>query len=161
MAAEQTDGSKRGFGSCVHCQKATTTNYGGCLRALVYEQGPAARIFYCSALSQKSDWDRHKTECKALQARKSLHRGGMVLQAVMSRIREKAYPLLVTAVREEDEKIILDGPEVEEKNLPQPLQPFPAVLQDRSELLEAVLMHLSSVEAMAYLYTLTGELFDG
>ncbi len=76
----------------------------------------------------------------------------------MSRIREKAYPLSVTTVREEDEKIILDSPEVEEKNLPQRLQPLPAILEDRSELLESVLMHLSSVEAIAYLYTLTGEL---
>ena len=78
---------------------------------------------------------------------KSLHRAGMALQEVMSRIRAKAYPLSVTTVREEDEKIILDGPGVEEKNLPQRLQPFPAIFEDRSELLEAVLMHLSSVEA--------------
>ena len=79
----------------------------------------------------------------------------------MCRIRKKAYPWSVTAVREEGGKIILEGPRVEEKNPLQRLQPFPAVLEDRSDLLEAVLMRCSSAEAMVYLYKLAGELFDG
>lgn len=78
----------------------------------------------------------------------------------MCRIRKTAYPLSVTAVRQESGKIILDGPGVEE-NSPHRLQPFPALLGDCPELLEAVLLRSSSAEAMVYLYGLAKELFDG
>src|SRR5437773_1226042 len=159
MAADQRDESSSSD-RCACCQKASINNCGGCLGAPVYDHLSAKRTFYCDTKCQKADWDRHKTECKALQARKSLQRAAMVLQATMCRIRKNAYPLSVTSARYEGSKIVLDGPNINGESRPRRLQPFPAILENDRELLEAVLLRSSSAEAMVYLYSLTKELFD-
>ena len=156
---KQTTQSSTGS-PCACCQKATTNKCGGCLGAPAYGQSPAKRTFYCSTQCQKTDWSRHKAECKALQARKSLRRAAVVLQATLYRIRSNAYPLSVTSVRIDGTRIILDGPKTDE-TLPQPLESFPSILDDGGEIWEAALMHLGSADAMIYLYNLAKEFLRG
>lgn len=79
----------------------------------------------------------------------------------MCRIRKNAYPFSVTGMRVDGTKVILNATEMNEKEPAHHLHPFPAVLDDAQDASEAILLHLSSVDAMIYLYGLAKEFLQG
>jgi MYND finger len=60
--------------------------YTGCLEAPVYDECISTPMFYCSPVCQKADWGQHKSECRKLQARKTLGRAALLLQAIIYRL---------------------------------------------------------------------------
>jgi hypothetical protein len=84
--------SPGGAGGCAHCKKLATTRCIGCLGAPIYDQIIITSTFYCSKDCQVADRQRHKSECRKLQARKSHARAAQLLQAIFYQIRSHAYP---------------------------------------------------------------------
>src|SRR5271170_3024558 len=88
---------KTASGTCTRCQRPTM-NRCGCLGAPVYDGCVSKPTFYCSPGCQKADWCQHKSECRKLQARKTLGRAALLLQAIIYRIRLHASPLQFESV---------------------------------------------------------------
>jgi hypothetical protein len=93
------DGSKTASGTCARCQRPIMNRYTGCLEAPVYDECISTPMFYCSPVCQKADWGQHKSECRKLQARKTLGRAALLLQAIIYRIRLHASPLRFKSMR--------------------------------------------------------------
>ena len=151
--------SKKTSGTCVRCQRPTTLTCGGCRKAPLYDECFIEPTFYCNSECLKAGWAQHKSKCKKLQARKSLARAAMVLQAIMYRIRLHASTLRFKSLRLEGSTIFLDGYHFAESE--QLLKPFPIPLNGDRSLAEAVLVYMGCSEAMRYLYRFAKELFNG
>jgi hypothetical protein len=146
---------------CAHCQKAATKSCGGCLGAPAYDSNPSKPMLYCSSECQKDGWSRHKASCQSLQARISLYRAAMLLQAIMCRVRRNAYPLLVDSIQFDGTSITLGVSKTNEKGPQQRLYPFPVQLTTEGDLLDALLLHSASTDAMVYLHGVAKRLFNG
>ena len=158
------DESKKASGTCAHCQRSTTRRCTGCLEAPLYDEHFAEPTFYCTPACQKAGWAKHKSKCKKLQARKSLSRAALLLQAIIYRIRLHAWPLRFDSLRLEGSTIFLHGfqlNELQSRELNQILKPFPFPLDSDRSLAEAVLVYMGCVEAMMYLHGFAKELFAG
>jgi hypothetical protein len=143
--------------NCICCRSPTTKRCIGCLGAPDYDNNPSMSTFYCSFECQKSDWPRHRTECRKLQARKSLSRVASLLQAIIYKIKLHATTLEITSVHVEGTTVYLNGP------LPNPLcalqmKPFPVHLFENQAILESALVYTTCMETMVFLYSFTTEL---
>jgi hypothetical protein len=129
----------------------------GCLEAPVYDECVSKSTFYCSPVCQKADWGQHKSECRKLQARKTLGRAALLLQAIIYRIRLYASPLQFKSVRIEGSIISLDGFQFDGLDTQRLLKPFLVCLDNDRSLLEAVLVYMGCTEAMMYLHCFAKE----
>lgn len=148
------------IGNCFRCRSPATEKCSGCSAAPAYDNSLPVLTFYCSSGCQKLDWRRHRTECRKLQARKSLNRAALLLQAVIYNIRLHATTLNITSVRVEGTTVYSTGP------LPNPLctqqlRPFPAHLFEDQAILESVLVYTACMEAMVFLCNFITELLQG
>ncbi|OJJ35841.1 hypothetical protein ASPWEDRAFT_183849 [Aspergillus wentii DTO 134E9] len=143
---------------CAHCQNSTTKKCSGCSDAPRYDKETPQPTFYCSRVCQKSDWDRHKTNCKRLQTRKTLSRAASFLQAIFYRIRLHAYPLQFTTVRAVGSTVYLEGYKGEVSRLQRQLTPFSADVKGGQDILDAALVYIGCSEAMVYLYAFVAAL---
>lgn len=146
--------------NCTRCRNPTTKRCTGCLEAPDYGNTPSVSTFYCGAACQEADWSRHRTECRKLQARKSLGRAALLLQGIMYKIRTHANAHDITSVHVERTAVFLTGP------LPNPLcaqrlKPFPVHLFKDQTILESALVYTACMEAMVFLHTFTTELLRG
>ena len=157
--------SKKASGTCASCQRLTTHMCAGCLEAPLYDERFTEPTFYCNPECQKADWTQHKSKCKKLQARKSLGRAAMLLQAIFYRIRLRASTLRFKSLRLAGSTIFLDdfqfASEFHSRESGQALKPFPVPLDGDRSLAEAVLVYMGSMEAMAYLHGFAKELMTG
>lgn len=153
------DMSKTASGTCARCQRPATTRCTGCLEAPAYDECFSKPTFYCSPVCQKADWGQHKSNCKKLQARKSLGRAALLLQAIIYRIRLQASPLDFKSLRLEGSNIFLDGFQLAGSK--QVLKPFPAALDGDRSVAEAVLVYTGCTEALRYLHNFAKELLAG
>lgn len=109
----------------------------------------------------EADWGQHKSACRKLQARKTLGRAALLLQAIMYRIRLHASPLLFKSVRSEGSIIYLHGFQFDGLDPQRHLNPFPVSLDGDRSLFEAVLVYMGCTEAMMYLHSFAKELLAG
>jgi MYND finger len=133
----------------------------GCLGAPVYDECVSKPTFYCSPVCQKADWRQHKSECRKLQARKTLSRAALLLQAIIYRIRLHASPLRFKSARIEGSIIYIDGFQFDGLDTQRQLTSFPVCLNGDQSLFEAVLVYMGCMEAMMYLYRFAEELLAG
>ena len=152
---------KTASGTCTRCQRPTTNRCTGCLGAPVYDECVSKPTFYCSPGCQKADWRQHKSECRKLQARKTLGRAALLLQAIIYRIRLHASPLRFKSARIEGSIIYLEGFQVDILDTQRQLKPFPVCLNGDRSPLEAVLVYMGCMEAMMYLHSFAKELLVG
>ena len=153
--------SKKPWGSCARCQRSTTNRCTGCLEAPIYDDSVSYSTFYCGLACQRADWVQHKEECRKLQARKTLGRAALLLQAIIYQIRLRAFPLQFKSVRIEDSTIYLDGVHAGGTIDQRCLKAFPIHSGIDQGLFEAVLVYQGCTEAMMYLYSFAKELFGG
>ncbi|KAK1711269.1 uncharacterized protein BDZ83DRAFT_539783, partial [Colletotrichum acutatum] len=135
----------------------------GCCGAPAYDDGPAIRTFFCGRACQRSDWNRHRTECKVMQARKSLARAAAFLEALLVRIRKAAYPFAITSIEREASTIMLvssNDDQLHESKLT-PLPTDLASLQDHPELVKPICLHASGAEAMIYFCNVIKDMLSG
>jgi len=130
----------------------------GCLEAPVYDERVSKSTFYCSQVCQKASWGLHKSECRKLQARKTLGRAAVLLQSIIYRIQLHASPLQFKSARIEGLIIFLDGFQINGLDTQRQLKPFPVCLDDNRSLFEPVLVYMGCMEAMMYLYNFVKEL---
>ena len=161
MASGTDGGSSRASGTCAHCQGPTMKKCVGCRDAPVYNEFVPKPTFYCSPVCQRSHWAQHKSECRKLQARKTLDRAALLLQAIFYRIRLHASVLRFKSFRVEGSTIFLEGFQVDDLNTERYLRPFPLCLDGDRRVSEAVLVHMGCMEAMMYLYSFANELLTG
>lgn len=152
------DGSKTASGTCTRCQRPTVKRCTGCVEAPAYDKCVSKPAFYCSRECQEADWGQHKSECRKLQARKTLGRAALLLQAIIYRIRLHASPFWFKSVRIEGSTISLDGFQFDSQRQ---LKPFPVSLDGDRSLFDAVLMYMGCTEAMMYLHSFAKELLAG
>jgi hypothetical protein len=133
----------------------------GCLRAPLYDEYVSKPTFYCSIVCQKADWDQHKSECRKLQARKSLSRVALLLQAIIYRIRLHASPLQFKSLRIKGSNILLEGSQLDGLDTQRQLKPFPVCLDSDQSIFEAALVFMACMEAMMYLQSFANELLVG
>lgn len=148
------------IGNCIHCHSPATEKCSGCSEAPGYGNSLPVPAFYCSFGCQKSDWGRHRTECRNLQARKSLSRAAFLLQSILYKIKLQATTLDITSVQVEGTTVYLTGP------LPSPLcaqqlKPFPAHLFEDQAILESALVYTACMEGMVFLNDYTAKLLQG
>ena len=162
MADEE---SKKASGTCAHCQRLTTHMCAGCLEAPLYDELFTEPTFYCTPECQRAGWPQHKSKCKKLQARKTLGRAAMLLQAIVYRIGLHASTLRFKSLRLEGSTIFLDGfqfaAESDSRESGQTLKPFPVPLDGDRSLAEAVVVYRGCLEAMAYLHGFAKQLMAG
>lgn len=154
-----SDRSKTAPGTCASCERSATNRCTGCREAPAYGECFSKPTFYCSSVCQKADWGQHKSNCKKLQARKSLGRAALLLQAIIYRIRLQASPLNFKSLRLEGSTIFLDGFKLAEPE--QVLKPFPVALDGDRSVAEAVLVYTGCTEALMYLQSFAKELLAG
>jgi hypothetical protein len=152
------DGSKTASTTCARCPRHTTNRCTGCLEAPVYDEGVSEPTFYCSQVCQKAEWGQHKSECRKLQARKTLGRAAVLLQAIIYRIRLHASPLPFKSARIEGSIIFLDRFQIDGLDTQRQLKSFPVCLDDNRSLLEPVLVYMGCMETMMYLYSFFKEI---
>ena len=158
------DESKKLSSTCTCCQRPTGNRCIGCLEAPVYDEKFSKPTFYCNLACQKADWGKHKSKCKKLQARKSLGRAALLLQAIIYRIRLHASSLRFRSLRLQGSTIFLDGFQCNEylfSESEQMLKPFPISLDGDPSLVEPVLVYMGCMEAMMYLHGFAKELLAG
>ena len=156
--------SKKISGTCAHCQKPATSTCVGCREAPLYDESFIESTFYCNSKCLKAGWAQHRSRCRKLQARKSLARAAMLLQAVVYLFRLHASTLRFKSLRLEGSTIFLDGfqfAESQSHESERALKPFPVPFDGDGNLAEAVLVYTGSVEAMMYLHSFADELLDG
>jgi MYND finger len=155
-------------GACAHCHKQSTKKCTGCLGAPIYGKATAV-TFYCSKDCQVADRLRHKSECRKLQARKSLARAAQLLQGIFYRIRMHAYPKQMDVVQfdsmyVEGSTIYLPSPEARGVlQRPPTLRQFPISFEgdkDQSHV-EAVLTYSGCTEVLLYLHNFAKALLGG
>lgn len=161
MASGADDGPKTASGTCARCQGLTTNKCAGCIRAPSYNECVSKPTFYCSTVCQKADWGQHKSECRKLQARKTLGRVALLLQAIIYRIRLHASPLRFNSLRTEGSIILLEGVQFDGLDARRQLKPFPVCLDGDQSLFEAALVYMGCMEAMMYLQSFANELLVG
>ncbi|KAF1831122.1 hypothetical protein BDW02DRAFT_506022 [Decorospora gaudefroyi] len=98
-----------GLSVCTHCRGPAARRCTGCLVAPDYDEKPSAPSFYCSIDCQKAEWPQHQTDCRKLQARKSLNRAASLLQAIVYKIRMHTTVLQITSAHVEGTTIRLNG----------------------------------------------------
>jgi hypothetical protein len=152
---------KTASGTCTRCQRPTMKRCTGCLGAPAYDECVSKPTFYCSPGCQKADWSQHKSECGKLQARKTLGRAALLLQAIIYRIRLHASPLRFKSARIEGSVIYLEGFQFDGLDTQRQLKPFPVSLDDDRRPFEAVLVYMGCMEAMMYLHSFAKELLTG
>ena len=152
---------KTASGTCTRCQRPTMNRCTGCLGAPVYDECVSKPTFYCSPGCQKADWRQHKSECRKLQARKTLGRATLLLQAIVYRIRLHASPLRFKSARIEGSIIYLEGFRFDGLNTQRQLKPFPVCFDGDRSPLEVVFVYMGCMEAMMYLYSFAKELLVG
>jgi hypothetical protein len=130
----------------------------GCLEAPVYDEGVSEPMFYYSQVCQKADWGQHKSECRKLQARKTLGRAAVLLQAIVYWIRLYASPLRFKSARIEGSIIFLDRFQIDGLDTQRQLKSFLVYLDDNRSLLGPVLVYIGCIEAIIYLYSFFKEL---
>lgn len=155
------DGSKAASGACTRCQKPTINRCSGCREAPVYDERVSKPTFYCNTICQKADWSQHKSECKKLQARKTLDRAARLLQAIMYRIRLHASPIQFKSIHLEGSIIFLHGYEADGSGTRRQLNPFAVSFNGDRNLFEAGLVYMGCREAMMYLQGFAKELLVG
>lgn len=155
------DASKKPNGACAQCLRSTTNRCTGCLDAPVYDAGVSHPTFYCSPVCQKADWSLHKSECRKLQARKTLCRATVILRAIIYKIRLHASALQFKSMRIEGSNIFLEGFHIDMSNTRRQLKPFPVCLGSDRRLFEAALVFSSCMEAMMFLHSFVTELLVG
>ena len=64
----------------------------GCLGVPLYDECDSQPIFSCSTVCQKADWDQHKSECRQLQARKTLGRAHYFSKPSSTRFEKLGLP---------------------------------------------------------------------
>jgi hypothetical protein len=79
----------------------------------------------------------------------------------MCRVRRNAYPLLVDSFQLDGTSITLGVSKTDEKGPQQRLYPFPVQSTAEGDLLDALLLHSSSADAIVYLHGVAKKLFDG
>lgn len=154
-----SDRSGMASDTCARCQSPTVKRCTGCLEAPLYDERDSKPTFYCSTVCQKTNWGQHKSECKKLQARKTLHRASLLLQAIIYRIRLHASPIRFKSMRLEGSVIYLDGYQFNGSE--RQLNRFPVNLNGDRSVFEAVLMYMGCSEAMMYLHRFSEELLTG
>lgn len=143
--------------ACKHCGSSTAKRCSGCAGAPTYGEQAATPTSYCDIECQRADWNRHKTECRKFQARKSLNRAAELLQSIFYKIRMQATTLEFTSVHVENNTIHLKGDPAGPFSAQQ-LKSFPVHLFQDQATAESALMYLSSMEAMVFLYSFAAEL---
>jgi hypothetical protein len=161
MVSDAEDGSKTASGTCTCCQRPTRNRCTGCLGAPVYDECVSKPTFYCGPVCQKADWRQHKSECRKLQARKTLSRAALLLQAIIYRIRLHASPLRFKSARIEGSIIYIEGLQFDGLDTQRQLTSFPVCLNGDRSLFEAVLVYMGCMEAMMYLHRFAKELLAG
>jgi hypothetical protein len=99
-------GSKEGknltLQACIHCGSPTKRRCIGCVNAPKYDNKSSMSTFYFSVECQKGNWLRHRTECRKLQARKSLNRAASLLRDIIYKIELDMKTVEITSVHVED-----------------------------------------------------------
>jgi hypothetical protein len=160
MVISEENGSNLASRYCVRCHSPTINRCTGCLGAPAYNNCIPKPTFYCSLECQKADWRQHKLECRKLQARKTLERAALLLQAIIYRIRIHASPLHFQSARREGSVIYLEGGQPFAFGAQQ-LHSMPVCFEGDQSSHEAVSVYNGCMEAMVYLYSFAGYLFDG
>jgi len=155
------DGSKTAPGTCARCRRPAVRRCTGCLEAPGYETCVSQPTSYCGLVCQKADWAQHKSECRKFQARKSLARAALLLQAIIYRIRLHASPHQFKSMRIEGSIIYLDGYQPVGLDPQRQLRPFPIRLEGDPWAFEAVLVYMGCMETMMYLHSFAEELLAG
>ena len=149
-----------GLPVCIRCRGSTARRCTGCLEAPIYDEESLVSTFYCGVDCQKADWSRHKSGCRKLQARKSLNRAALLLQAIIYRTRMHTTTLQITSAHVEGMTIHLNGSHPD-PSCTQHMKPFPVhVFEDRA-ILESALVYAACKEAMVFLYEITMDLLGG
>jgi hypothetical protein len=146
--------------TCIRCRSSPARRCTGCLGAPSYDEETLMPSFYCSVDCQKADWHWHRTECRKLQARKSLNRAALLLQAIIYKIRKHTTTLRITSVHVESTTIHLNGTQPG-PSFTQQMKPFPVHLFEDRAILESALAYMACMEAMVFLYRVTIDLLGG
>ena len=156
--------SPNASGTCAVCRKSATQRCSGCLDAPKYDEDIVQKTFYCSSECQRAHWPQHKSDCKKLQARKSVARAALLLQGIMLSMRKQAWQSFnVKSARREGSTIVLEvGDPVDPFTRQRCFEPFSVRCDEGDrDLLESVLMNKACTEAMIYLQRFVEELLSG
>ena len=84
--------------SCAHCRRDAHLICNGCNGAPDDAGGHVLKVWYCGPMCQKIDWAYHKTDCRAAQARKILHRAASTAQRAFYILREKLCDKVISKI---------------------------------------------------------------
>ncbi|KAI5378314.1 hypothetical protein J4E82_003010 [Alternaria postmessia] len=80
---------------CSHCQKPATTICFGCKTHV-----------YCNGDHRRADWDNHKEYCESVQLETSLTMAAEVVQQAWLTLKEYTWPIPISKVELEDQKVV-------------------------------------------------------
>ena len=144
-------------GLCARCHKDTKKFCARCKWTSDNFPGvEVTKTYYCHTACQKEDWINHRTVCKAIQERKSLYRIGLIVQNVFYKFRERVFDQLIVKVeREKDVTYLYEG------LYSSTLVPFPSELFPDEQERNAVLVHLSCGDSVAYMHEILKTMLEG
>ncbi|KAE8369786.1 hypothetical protein BDV27DRAFT_152668 [Aspergillus caelatus] len=148
-------------GSCAHCHSLATKRCSGCLGVRQYDEAIPEPTLYCSSDCQTQDWGEHKTNCKQLQARKSLSRAATLFQAILYRIRLHAHTIQSAIGHMDGSRVILRPLK---KAMPKAYRPLgsPSIELKGGDqrAFDAIVMMGSCTEAIMFLYVFVRDILS-
>ncbi len=143
-------------GLCAHCNKHTTNVCTGGNWTPDSREVEAAKTYYCNGACQQEDWTTHKAACKAIQERIPLYRGGLTIQTLFYKFRERLFDQLIVKAERKGDVLYLH-----KESCNSILAPFASGLFADELERKAVLVHLACSDFTAYMYEVIKAMLKG
>lgn len=143
---------------CASCGKHAKLLCTACNHCPVQSENDVSTIYYCNKDCQASHWTKHKSECKARIARRSLYRAADLAQKIYLELCFQTWGERVTSVEDDGQALHIHNVVMGGHVL---YHPFPAMRDFGDDDRAAVAVHANCDVGMMTMWEVIKVIFEG